>query len=166
MFICRINMPYSQHKMTEEMCDKIIQSVQLGDVLLIRTNGELTTLMQPSKWTHSVLVLTQMHAFEATTKGTRLTDLMYILARCDEAMLLRPKFLINNDHMVEYALPLVNRPYDFKFESSDEELYCHEATSKILEHASGVEIPQVDTPLGKKWLPDSFLKSNLFEVIV
>ena len=159
-------MPFSQHKMTEEACDNIIQRVQLGDVLLIRTNGELTTLLQGQKWTHSALVLTQTHAFEATTKGTRLTDLMYILARCDEATLLRPKFLVNNDHMVEFALTLVNRPYDFTFESSDEELYCHEATARILSHSSGVAIPQVDTPLGKKWLPDSFLKSNLFEVIL
>lgn len=160
--ICRVNAPFSQHKMTEERCDEILQHVQAGDVILIRTLGELTTMFQPSAWTHSLLAVTNTHAFEAKITGTRLSDMMYVLARSDAAILLRPRFLVNIDHMVEYALTLVNKPYDFSFESSDEAYYCHEACARILSHASGIELPQIDSPLGKKWLPDSFIKSNLF----
>jgi len=165
-FICRVNAPYSVHEMTEERCEEIINAVQAGDVILLRTEGELSTMFQPSKWTHSMLVVNQIHCFEAKITGTRISDMMYALARCDEAILLRPKFLIDVDHLSEYALALVNKPYDFKFESSDAAYYCHEACCKILAQASGIEIPKVKTLLGEKWLPDSFLKSGLFTQIL
>ena len=165
-FLCRINSPYSIKEMSQERCIEIINAAKVGDVILLRTKGELTTVFQPSKWTHSCVLIDYMYVLEAVTTNTRMSSLMYVLARCDEAILLRPNKDVDKFILQEYARNRLNYPYDFSFDSSDKAFYCHELVAKALRESSGFEIPKVKTLLGEKYLPDSFLKSGLFTQVL
>lgn len=161
-FICRINMPFLQPKMSDENVEKILSILKPSMVILTRREGEFTNWFQPEFFTHGVLVITKDHCIEAKTTGTVITNLSYLLSRCDNCVVLEPRFLVNEDTLVTHALEYVNKNYDFAFEDSEEKLYCFEAVAHLLEKCSGVEIPKSKTPLGHKWLPNSFLNSNLF----
>lgn len=165
-FLCRINSPYSIKEMSQERCLDIINKSDIGDVILLRTKGELTTLFQPSKWTHSCIVVDGISLLEAVTTNVRNTCMIYALARCDEAILLRPNQYVDVLVLQEYARSRLNYPYDFSFDSNDKAFYCHELVAKALREASGIEIPKVKTLLGEKYLPDSFLKSGLFTQVL
>ena len=165
-FLCRINSPYSIKEMTQERCIEIIKAAKVGDVILLRTKGELTTLLQGQKWTHSCIVVDNISLLEAVTTNVRNTIIMYALARCDEAILLRPTKYVDTLALQNYARSRLNYPYDFSFDSSDEAYYCHELVAKALKESAKVEVPKVKTPLGEKYLPDSFLKSGLFTQIL
>lgn len=164
-FICRINMPFLQPKMTEENVERILKILKPSMVILTRRNGEFTNWFQPEFFTHGVLVITEDHCIEAKTTGTVITNLSYLLSRCDKCIVLEPRFLVNNETLVTHALEYVNKNYDYAFEDSEDKLYCFEAVAHLLEKCSGIEIPKAKTLLGEKWLPSSFLKSNLFVTV-
>lgn len=164
--ICRVNSPYSIKEMTEKRCVGIINAASVGDIILIRTKGEFTTALQPDYWTHSMVYLGTNFVIEATTKDVKLTNIMYALARTDDAILLRPKFRFDEVDMTKYAISRVNAPYDFSFDSSDKAFYCHELVAKVFMNSSSITIPKVKTLLGEKWLPKSFLDSGLFSKII
>lgn len=166
VFICRINMPFLQPKMKDEEVESIISKLKPSMVILVRREGELTNLFQPDHFTHAALVISSDHCIEAKTTGTVITNLTYLLSRVDEVIVLEPRFLTNNESMIDMALKFVNRPYDYSFQDGDDKVYCFELVAHILEHCSGVEIPKCDTKLGMKFLPDSFLKANLFTRVV
>ena len=151
-------MPYSQHKGSEELAQSIIDKAQCGDILLIRTEGELTTSFQPSYWTHSLVCLNNKHAIEAKITGVRVSDLMYVLARCDDAKLIRPTLKIDTDKLIDYALSQTGKEYDFDF-SDDGKFYCHELTSQCIYASSQIVFNKIKTPVGFKFLPESFIDS-------
>lgn len=161
-FICRINMPFLQPKMTDDQVEKILAVLKPSMVILVRREGEFTNYFQPHHFTHGALVISGDHCIEAKTTGTTITNLYYLVSRADEVMVLEPRFLVNNETLVTHALEYANRAYDYAFEDSEDKLYCFELCAHLLEKCSGIEIPKVDTKLGKKWLASSFINSNLF----
>jgi len=165
-FICRINMPFLQPKMTDEQVEKILAVLKPSMVILVRREGEFTNYFQPHHFTHGALVISGDHCIEAKTTGTTITNLYYLLSRADEVMVLEPRFLVNNDTLVTHALEYANRAYDYAFEDSEDKLYCFELCAHLLEKCSGIEIPKVKTALGEKFMPDSFLKSGLFTQVL
>lgn len=156
-FICRINAPFSIKKMTERACEDIISKARVGDILLVRTEGELTTAFQPEYWTHAALVLTDKLVVEATTKGVRLTDIMYVVARVDDAALYRPDYVRDQSIVQAEALKMVNMEYDYEFKKENARYYCFELVAELIRFiATKSPVSEKKTILGKKWLASSF----------
>lgn len=156
-FICRINAPFSIKKMTERACEDIIDKAKVGDVILVRTEGELTTVFQPEYWTHAALVLTDRLVVEATTKGVRLTDIMYVLARVDDAAAYRPDYTKDQSAVQTEALKMVNMKYDYEFKEGNNKYYCFELVATLLNFITTKSpVSEKKTLLGKKWLASSF----------
>ena len=156
-FVCRINAPYSIKKMTEAACEDIMSKSKVGDVLLVRTEGELSTVLQPEYWTHAALVLTDRLVVEATTKGVRLTDIMYVIARVDDAALYRPDYARDPSAVQPEALKVVNMKYDYEFKKDNSKYYCFELVAYLLQFiVTKTPVSEKKTLLGKKWLASSF----------
>ena len=163
-FICRVNVPYSQKQMSFTRCQEIIRRSRPTDLILLRTEGELSTLIQGQKWTHSVPVSYFEETIEAVTSGVRRVSLMYVLARCDEAILLRPKKEVTQFLFCQFLNAQIGEPYDFEFSDSDSKWYCHHLSAWAYKSSSEIKIEKVKTALGEKFMPDSFLTSE-FEII-
>lgn len=105
--------------------------LQKGDILLQRTNFQLTNATMPGFWTHTMLYDGKGHIIESTPYKVRRVPWKKT-ARADYLCVLRPKCSEREKiSAVRYAKSQVGKPYDLNFDFlSDEGLVCTELVLK------------------------------------
>jgi len=157
--VSRIHTPYNHKKLTELDCLKVMNLMQDGDIILSKTNGELSNFFL-EEYSHAGIVNKSM-IFEAVTSGTRATDPMFFLSRKDGIILLRPRFKVKLDELNYFLSENLNKLYDFEFEDRDGQFYCYEYVASAINESSLEKIEKVRTLVGLKYMAKSFLLSNM-----
>ena len=112
---------------------RILEQCQSGDIILIRAYGELTTLVQQivgSTYTHAAIVYhDKINIIDATGKGVTTRDILELQVGVSKICIRRP--ILQTDEvqkMVNVAKEFeeLGVKYDYKFQSSKEEMYCSE----------------------------------------
>lgn len=139
-----------------------------GQVLLTRTEGELTTAFIPGFWTHGAIYAGDGWVIEAIGAGVVKTDLVSFMMTKDVMAACTPLFATTEQRQaaVAWAVKQLGDPYDYDFISGNKAFYCFELTYAAYQEATGKASPWqlrktlgVDTVIGDdfekakdKWL--------------
>lgn len=137
-FIGKIHVPFSRSKITGVQYYKYRDKIQPGDVLLSKTDGELSNIINPEDLKHAALYVGSIDAtpvryvIEATGHGVKYTDLVTFLTTKSRVVGSRPKFLDGRGSEVGYfAKDFLGIKYDYTFELGAARLYCFELLFEI-----------------------------------
>jgi Permuted papain-like amidase enzyme, YaeF/YiiX, C92 family len=110
--------------------------LELGDVLLTLTKGELTNFFIPGEYKHCGLYAGSDKVIEATGKGVSVTNLEDFCYTKDKIAVCRSRFCKNKDllRVVKYARDLRGSPYDYYFEPNEDAFYCAELIAAAFNH--------------------------------
>lgn len=142
--------PYSRKKMLGEFYYMMRDGLQPGDILLSRTDGELSNVLIPGFWKHLGLYVGDREGVreavvEAIGKGVTATPLASFAMQKDYICVLRSTIAAESERsqVADWVWSKIGSPYDFAFASSTEAFYCAE-----LGH-SGYKIfcPKFEMPL-------------------
>jgi uncharacterized protein YycO len=103
--------------------------LEIGDIFLTRTNGELTTALIPGYYKHAAIYVGQDKIIDATGAGVQKRWLADLAMHTDNICILRV-----NDYtpalgkkIVEYAYLQIGKKYDFEMNINDvSTFYCSE----------------------------------------
>jgi uncharacterized protein YycO len=112
--------------------------IQLGDVLLTRTNGELTTLAIPGFWKHGAVYIGNSQIVEAVTPKVRISYLPDLIMKTDYFAVLRVKNITPERQLkiVEKAKTYEGRKYDKRVRLKDDsEMFCSEVVYDSVNYA-------------------------------
>lgn len=146
---------------------KVVELIQEGDILLSKTKGEFSNLINPSgSFTHSATYIGDGMIVEAVGEGVRLDRLDNFCYKKDFIALLRHK---NSKKYymakaVSFVCSKVGHPYDMEFESKDEEFYCHELTA-LGQIKSGIHLKKKKILDGQFYTAESFLSGG-YDILV
>jgi len=127
--------PYTHKKMTGKDYYHLRDELKIGTVLLSKTYGEASNIINPTEMKHSALYVGRImndeicYVIEAVGKGVKLTDLVTFVTSKDELVVCKPNFITTDEQEFgtqEKALNYIGRSYDYYFEMEDDELYCFE----------------------------------------
>jgi len=170
-----LHMPWTHKKITGVHYYKYRKQIQPGTVLLATTYGEISNLFNPAKIKHAAIYMGVCPegiewAFESTGKGTIKKDLVTFATTKDVIIALEPTFLTQLERKLVYhtCKELLGLPYDYRFNSDDEALYCFEAVIAVLDRLRPGLSFKESKILGKKKIYDhnTFLKdANKFTIL-
>ena len=141
-FIAPIGLP--KRKFNGKDYDVVIENLQVGDILLTKTNYELTNLFNPIDLAHAAIVVDVgegLKVVEALGKGVVITHLFDFFRRKDLVHLYRFKEF-KDIHPVDIsrkALNYVGYAYDYNFkheakrEKRNVKLYCYELVIRVIQ---------------------------------
>ena len=131
--------PKLVHKYDPYQIDKQIKNVLIGDIVLVRTKGYFSNILQSligSFWTHSAIVVNnQKQIVEAVGSGVRLCSIQSLIYQSDYLAILRLKDISNSERakITGIALHMIGKPYDYKFNVyNSESVYCSEIIYPII----------------------------------
>ena len=134
----KIHAPYSKCLITTKDYEAIKKLATPGNIILTRSNGELTNLFIKGFYTHATMIINdKCDVIEATGEGVHITSLFDLLKRIDYCAVVNYKYHNNK------SLPLVKylgKPYDYLFESGNSSYYCSELVLSILEDVNNTPI--------------------------
>lgn len=109
---------------------KIKSKLRDFDILVSRTEWEVSNMILPGKWKHCAIYRNGM-VYEATTKGVRSTTVEEFLFKKDKVGLCRARPYIDElegEMILEFLLKHIGDRYDYAFNwgSSNKALYCSE----------------------------------------
>jgi len=124
-----IHAPWT-HKITSyEDVLRLYGTIKVGDIILTRTRGEMSTLTIPGQWKHSAIYIGDkkiLHAISPCVTKAYLADL---IMKTDYFAVMRMKDMTEEEGkaIAGYALKYLGRDYDFGLQIWDEdEMYCSE----------------------------------------
>jgi len=161
-WVSKIHLPYTRKRVSQERIISAIKNLKPGDLILTHVDGELSSLFL-SKWSHAGVSYTGL-VYEATTKGVKESWLVYFLSHKDDFKVLRPQFQFNVNKLMGFLHDCKGKPYDFEFESEDDQFYCFELAAIAYMKSSNVKIEPVKTLAGHQFLAKSF-KTDLFKEV-
>lgn len=137
----KIHVPFSRKRVTGVEYYKIRNMIRPGTVLLTKTDGELSNIINPEKIKHGMMYCGDvfgtgiLYVVEATSKGVHFTDLITALTTKDRVVGCDPEFLTEHDRnlLPQVAKGFVGIKYDWGFTDGDDALYCFETIAKIYE---------------------------------
>jgi len=122
----------SQHKLRGDEIQRVLDTVEIGDILLRRHDGYLNTYITPGFWSHAGLVISSSETIHSVGEGVIKENLLDF-CRTDSICILRikdnPRFSVEKslaEHAVAKAFELLGSDYDFKFKSGNSQYYCTE----------------------------------------
>jgi len=115
------------HKVKGTEVRQIIENIKVGDILLQRHDGYISTIAIPGFWCHAAIYIGGGKIIHAVGQGVCEEDLLDF-CRCDSICILRV-----NDEDKESAIKIAHQmktdglQYDYKFQSDDgQTVYCTE----------------------------------------
>lgn len=174
-FVGQFHMPFSRKKISGADYYRWRDLIEPGMVILTKTEGELSNLLNPTKIKHAGIYIGPIdssgicYVAEAVGKGVVLTDLVTFLTTKDVAVGCFPKGFKTEmaDALCEEALGFLHVPYDFIFKLGKEAFYCFELAGTCLETV----IPSLQLKLNEivksKVIYDenTFLDTNNFNIL-
>lgn len=148
-WIGHVHAPFTHKRMALRHFCALKECLIPGDVLMSRTDGELTNVFIPGFWSHGAVYVGDSQVVEVTGEGISNppVPLMYFVLTKDYVRACRPLFA-NRDQMQAAAdwcraqaaaLPRV--PYDYDFASGNRALYCFELSYVAYQAATGNKSP-------------------------
>ena len=125
----------SEYGVTGDDMDTIQHVIQPGDILLRAYSYYVDGLFIPSQFSHAAFYKGRGIGVHAIGEGVRPFSLLEFL-RCDAVAVLRFKNITQQQIQIaiDNANALIGKPYDFEFESDDDEYYCSELITYIYKH--------------------------------
>lgn len=172
-----MHFPYTHKQITGDHYHMLKEKIRTGDVILTKTNGELSNIINPNKIKHGAIFVGDIYSngilyvLEAVGRGVVLTDLVTFLTTKDLLIVSRPKTDIQKDLFSQalkgIALKVLNTPYDFIFNIGKEAFYCFELVAFCLNTTDTSLKIKPDEIAPEKWIYnyDAFLNSKFFAVI-
>lgn len=127
-WIGKIHAPYSHKIIDGGDYKRVKELIRIGDTLITKTHGELSSLIIPSKWKHAAIYYGQDMIVEATQNGVVMDYLTSFMLHKDEIKILRPTFLTADECIAAayWAEDQIGAAYDFSYEDSLKAFYCSE----------------------------------------
>lgn len=128
--IGKAHIPFSRKKMKLENVVKLKKIVKPGDVILVRTSGELTNWFIPGPYKHAAMYFGDDFVVESTGAGVHSTSLYDFIMTKDYVSVFTPRFCSDQEaeEAANWAWMQRGRPYDYEFRSNNESFYCFELT--------------------------------------
>lgn len=139
MIIGKVGLP--KRKFTGEDYYKLRDLINPGDILLTKTNFELSNLVNPCPIKHGAFYVGKIlqdevcYVFESTAEGAVLTDLVTFLTSKDVVICTRLKdheLAIQNIHLE--VLRLKGAAYDYLFSFDGKAYYCFELVAACIQN--------------------------------
>lgn len=138
-FIGKLHAPFARKRVTGKHYYLLRDRIEVGTVLLTKTNGELSNLINPEKIKHAGIFIGRIdetdirYVLESTGKGVVVTDLVTFLTTKDLVVGCRPWFLTDEDRVKIpiIAKNMVGIPYDYLFAKGPKAMYCFEAVAHL-----------------------------------
>jgi len=133
---------------------EIEQALKPGDILLTKSDGHFSNLINHGYWKHALVFVGGEKPFivEAIGMGVVKRTLIEMLASKDRLVILRPteKLIANDEQMnayIDYTIQQIGKKYDTAFDSftqsSEDAFYCSELVYSGVKHGN----PQADFEL-------------------
>lgn len=122
----KVHLPFTHKGCTSKDVRRIQELCDVGQILLSRTRGELTTLLIPGHWKHAAIVIDAENVIEAVGGGVRKSDLIDFVMTKDEVCLIAPLFLFDHELAKSRAESAIGKPYDYFFTPGLDAFYCAE----------------------------------------
>lgn len=173
----KIHWPFTHKKITGAHYFSWRGSIEIGTVLLTKTNGEFSNIINPVKIKHAGIYVGDIHntgiryVFEATGKGAVLTDLVTFLTTKDMVIGCRPIFIRDkkafSDAVQQFASKSLGVPYDYLFNTDKQAYYCFELAAAGLKYVySELQLKCKTILKGKRiYDHDTFLDPEFFEIV-
>ena len=117
------------HKITGSEIRNVLDKLQLGDILLNRHDGYLSTIVTPGIWAHAALYVGNNKVIHSIGSGVQEDDILHF-CRCDSIAVLRiPHINVSEvSNIVKKAAAMKNNhvKYDFDFRKGNDTYYCTE----------------------------------------
>lgn len=123
--------------------------IRPGDVLLTKSDGHLSNLINGGYWKHALVCVSgtrfKQEIVEAIGEGVVRKPLIECLSSKDRLVILRPttKLIQNpaqNENFINYVIAQVGKPYDMDFDSftqsSEKSFYCSELVYAGIKNAN------------------------------
>ena len=117
--------------------------LQVGDVLVTKTHGELSNLLIPGHWSHAMIYIGNGLVVEAVGKGVVRNPLASAVLSKDEICILSPMFATEEqkEMAAAFAENQVGFPYDYDFKGNNQAFYCSELIYAAYNEATNGETP-------------------------
>lgn len=169
-FFAKLKFPHKP-KVTQSEIEKALDILEAGDLILTKTNWQLSNLFILGRWKHVAMVDNDcLHVIEAVDPVVRRIAIAEMLKNKDSFCISRK---ININKETRETMPiilrqLIGKEYDFEFDFNPDDFYCSELilaaylattrkeiTAKLfwIKHFFGIV------------LPDSFANIYAFEII-
>lgn len=169
-----LHFPFTHKKVTGRHYYLLRDKINIGTVLLTKTYGELSNLINPEKMKHAAIYVGDVdgtgvrYVVEAVGRGVVKTDLVTFLTTKDLILGCEAKYLRANDRAVlqKEALSIVGIPYDYLFNKGGEAFYCFEAVAHILKMVRPeIRLKTYEVVKGKLiYGYETFLDEKYFEI--
>ena len=166
--------PWSHKKISGMDYYKIKSLLQEGDVILSKTYGNFSNVLNPSELKHGAIFIGQEpieYVVEATGDGVVKTDLVSHIMTKDEIVVTRLK-LFKDDNIqfakdaACFANSQIGKEYDYNFSSGNNKYYCFELVADSINKLErGIELKQFKKVGTLYYLSDTFLDPELFDII-
>lgn len=164
--------PFTRKKVTGYHYFLFRDLIEVGTVLLTKTEGEFSNYINPvsKDIKHGGLYIGQIDGIptviEALGKGVKLTDLVSFLTSKDRVIGLKPSFINETDKVFipTEANKLVGLPYDYYFKSDNKKFYCFELIVNIFKSVKPSVILEKEEIVKEYFIYDesTFLDDNRF----
>tara|TARA_R110001599_G_scaffold203550_1_gene400693 strand:+ start:14 stop:604 length:591 start_codon:yes stop_codon:yes gene_type:complete len=156
---------------------QLISDIKIGDVLLTKTNYEMTNLVNPTDIKHAAIYIGKInespvhYVAEMLGAGCTFTDLVTFLKNKDVLVQARPSFVRHRGNF-EYGIQLAastfkGRPYDYLFNLDGKAFYCFELCVACFKNVySELQLKSREVVKGKRiYDENTFLCATFFDVV-
>lgn len=173
----KLHFPFSKKRITGEDYYNWRDSIEIGTVILTKTRGEFSNLINPTQIKHAGIYVGDInnngkfYVAEATARGVILTDLVTFLTTKDLAVGCKPMFIRNRDQFEEEikksTLRFIGLPYDYLFKKGGTAFYCFELAAVCLKEVyPELQFQCREIIKGKKiYDENTFLDKGFFKIV-
>lgn len=176
VFIGKIGLP--KRKITGEHYYRWRDDIEVGTVLLTKTNYELSNIINPTEIKHGGLYVGDInnngicYVLEALGQGVVLTDLVTFMTGKDIIVACKPKFVRRDLNGFIYSIQssarrIVGKSYDYLFNADGKAFYCFEAVAHCFKSVySELQFKSKEIVKGKRiYDENTFLDEDFFEIV-
>ena len=143
----KIHMPWTKKIMNAEQIREILSKAKSGDILVVRSGGNLSSLLL-GEFSHTAFVMTNQTVLDASDDGVARRDLLNVVVGYTRVTVVRPKFTtsekrksMNRAIAIERADQEDNIPYNYSLVEGNEvtakvpdKLTCSQLVRDIVNH--------------------------------
>lgn len=173
MIIGKIGLP--KRKFTGVDYFKYRDKINIGTVLLTKTNFELSNLINPTEIKHAAIYVGNVYGdeikyvFESTAQGAVLTDLVTFLLSKDRVVACQFKGMTDlfKQELPHTVLRFKGIPYDYLFKKGGKAFYCFELVAECFKDIYPYTEFKCREIVKQKKIYDhnSFLDPDMFDIL-
>lgn len=177
IFWGKLHYPFTHKKITGKHYYAWRNKISIGTVLLTKTKGEFSNLINPLEIKHGAIYVGKIlgddicYVAESTGRGVVLTDLVSFLTSKDIVIGVEPKFIRNKEifevELKDAALKFQGVPYDYMFQHGEKAFYCFEFVATCFKSVySEIQFKCKEIVKGKRiYDANTFLDKDFFNVV-